>query len=346
MPITQIEATTDGAFKQRAPFQSANVRSQFIYNRYVDYGLTNNLYNNVYTHDPAYAYKGVTVGSELIPINHGHYLPFDPSWTVVWSTTDADVWNGTIDGGGVIAGSGPLSTFCMHKDHPDIKAITALPYDISVGTNMLDLFRPDGLTKQGYYKFVQGIHFETSKVEDTNWFGATYNQQVEYTQPSGTSTGVGRLDDAYPLCAGFSVNDKYLIGKYTCGAYLFMGPSKYEDVSIDGNHPRLAKKSINTGNENAINIPIVFQFRCSDAIKKIGGWRPGNELTNITYTKKIGLDIYERLNTTQLSADYGDIFSFDIEVSCKYTKDTPVISPLNIPSTGSLNISNINFKIE
>ena len=342
MPITLMEATTDGAFKQRAPFQSANVRSQFVYNRYVDYGLTNYLYASPDIINPAYAYQGKTVGSELVPVNYGHYLPFDPTWIAVWTTPDANVWNGTIDAGGAIGTNGPLSTFCIHKDHPDVKAITTFPYTI----NTVDLFRPDGLGKQGYYKFAHGLHFETSKVEDVNAFGVSYYKQVEYTQPTGTSTGAGRRDDAYPLKAGFSVNDSYLIGKYTCGSYLFMGPSKYEDISIEGNHPRLAKKTINVGNENAINIPIVFQFRCSDTIGKIGGWRPGNELTNITYTKKIGLDIYERLNTTQLSADYGDVFSFDIEVSCKYAKDTPVISPLNIPAEGSLNVQSINFKVE
>ena len=75
-----------------------------------------------------------------------------------------------------------------------------------------------------------------------------------------------------------------MIGKYTCGAYLYPFPLNYETLSVEGNHPRLSFKEVELGSENSINIPILFQFRCSDKLANVGGYRTSGALTNIKYS--------------------------------------------------------------
>ena len=68
---------------------------------------------------------------------------------------------------------------------------------------------------------------------------------------------------------------------------------------------------------------ILFQYRCSDILQYIGGYRNtnvygGTQPTNVSYTRKIGIDIYQK-DVTKLSGNaYGAVFSFDIQVQCKY----------------------------
>jgi hypothetical protein len=87
------------------------------------------------------------------------------------------------------------------------------------------------------------------------------------------------------------------------------------------------------GEEKAINLALVFQFRASDALGYVGGFRQSGNITNISYTKTLGVDI-QALNQP--------LYSFDFTVSCKYTQDslvTPVYVP-NIALTDLVNIRN------
>jgi len=38
------------------------------------------------------------------------------------------------------------------------------------------------------------------------------------------------------------------------------------------------------------------------------------------------------------------MFSFDVEISCKYTKETPVVTPVNIPAVGS--VEDVSYDIK
>ena len=102
-------------------------------------------------------------------------------------------------------------------------------------------------------------------------------------------------------------------------------PLNYDAISVSGNNPQSSSKVVEYGSENAINIPILFQFRASDKLGLVGGFRTNETLTNIKYTKKIGIDLYP----------YKDVpFSFDLQVSCRYKKVTSLDAPI-IP-TGNL----------
>jgi hypothetical protein len=79
---------------------------------------------------------------------------------------------------------------------------------------------------------------------------------------------------------------------------------------------------VGTGTANAIVIPIIFQFRPVDKLGNIGGFRLNGSLTNIAYSKTIGIDIKPR---------YSDNFSFDIKVTGRFKTDN-LRSPLTTVS--------------
>jgi TolA-binding protein len=339
-----------GAFKQTPSAQSAQVASQFIYGRVKEYGLGEDLYNgalsttatpnytaiaaNYQTSAPvATSYTGQIVNSVNVPYHWGHYLPFNPSYTGGGSyAVNSRVWDGNIISS-TPSGGGRLSEFCIHKDHPYLKTITSFdPY--TPLNSFAELFRPEfagGATisataTQQYLPFTHALHFETSVEEDSNVFGTKYYKQasrVTPADPSGT-LNANRGDNHYPIKLGFTPNDEYLVGKYTCGSYLYAYPLEYASISPEGNLD--AVKKVKNGTENSINIPILFQFRCSDKLGYVGGFRASGTLNNIKYTKKAGFDIIIKDEVP---------FSFDLQVTAQYTKETSLDAPL-VQGTGTI----------
>jgi hypothetical protein len=277
------------------------------------------------------------VGSgSKVPSNWGHYLPFAPQYSgIAGTSTNLSVWNGTTDGSGNANGGGYLTEFCISKDHPTLTTYgPSLTYSAS---NILAKFRPafdvsSGTTisttaLQQYLPFSHSLHFETSVSDLTNAFGIEYYKQASRAGVDSTVTdNTLRTDANYPIKLGFNPNDEFLIGKYTCGAYLFLYPQSYEAISVEGNFPARSTRSISFGDSNAINISVIFQFRCSDKLGFVGGYRTNNTLTNIKYSKKLGIDIILK---------NGEPFSFDLQVDAQYAKETTLDAPL-VQSTGTV----------
>jgi hypothetical protein len=113
---------------------------------------------------------------------------------------------------------------------------------------------------------------------------------------------------------GFSANDEYLIGKFSCGSYLFLSPVDSSFLQVPG-RSALSSILLENGKVNAINVPLIYQFRAVDKLGYIGGFRKSGDLSNITYTKKIGIDI-------QIKNE--DSFSFDVQVTGSYKNETLV----------------------
>lgn len=126
---------------------------------------------------------------------------------------------------------------------------------------------------------------------------------------------------------GFNDRDRYLIGNHTCGSYLYVAPSTIDQLLVDGTDTR-GVKFVNKGENSGIEIPIIFQFRMADyfgqgnqGIGVIGGFNPISstqiiskaKAINLSYTKRIGLDVYVKNETT---------FSFDVEVTAKYRRES------------------------
>jgi hypothetical protein len=325
-----------GSFKQISSTQSSQVKSQFIYSRSKEFGLSELLYidsSNI-VQNSAYTYNGQAVsGTPNIPVNYGHYLPFGPQEIIPNSVPDAKVWDGTTDANSIPQGGGRLTEFCISKDHPFLKTSAVGPsFQVA---NIDKIFRPEfnqggpvtTSTSQAYFPFSHAHHFETDVDDSPNVFGVEYYKQSARVTPDANLTqDSSRNDSNYPIKLGFTKNDEYLIGKYTCGAYLYLYPTKYEAISVEGNFPARSTKKITFGSQNSINIPVLFQFRASDRLGYVGGYRTDGELTNIKYSKKIGIDIILKEDSP---------FSFDLQVSTQYNKETSLDSPL-VQSRGNV----------
>lgn len=336
--VTKNPTPTINKFKQIASLQSGQVKSQCIASRIRNYGLSESLYlpatpatdyASATYYSAGYAYGGRTIGSALnTPSNWGHYLPFAPQSVIGGSSSNAKVWNGTTDASSNGQGGGQLTEFCISRDHPDIRVLCGASFTYSV-PNITTIFRPlfasaspptvASTAPQKTLPFAHALHFETTVSENTNQYGAPYYAQATRITPVSLTNNTLRNDSNYPIKLGFTPNDEYLIGKYTCGAYLYMFPSDYADLSVQGNFPSRSTKNVTFGTQNAYNIPILFQFRCSDKLGYVGGYRASGVLNNVKYQKRMGIDINIKNEAP---------FSFDLEVSAQYSKETAIDAPI------------------
>jgi hypothetical protein len=303
--VSLSDVKTNDSKIQISPFQSAQIKSQFIYSRYKSVGLEQELYQDntggVFATDTQNI--DVEINQYLVPVLSSSLN----------GGANANVWNGTYSGITPV-GNGQLNEFCIHKSHPDLR-----------GQAIQDLITPRAgstfsTTASSYPVIMHSRLFNRGADESNGKKQLAYFKPTSVAPPATLDSNL--LNSNYPCKLGFLDNDKYLIGKYTCGAYLFLSPAEYPNVMVEGS-TALATKLVETGEQNALNIPIIFQFRCSDKLSFIGGWRSGTSLKNITYTKKVGIDIQVKGKAP---------FSFDLELSCKYTRDS-LIKPNFIPHT-------------
>ncbi len=103
----------------------------------------------------------------------------------------------------------------------------------------------------------------------------------------------------------YLADDKYLVGGNSCGAMLFTRPQNQDSIQVstaDASSPFTIQ-----GNKSIV-IPIVFQFRMTDAVGRLDG--DGSKSlasSQLKYTKKIGFDLF-----------LGSEIKFDIEVSASF----------------------------
>lgn len=96
------------------------------------------------------------------------------------------------------------------------------------------------------------------------------------------------------IAPSFNKNDKYLIGLNSCGARLFVEPSSRDLIQVNGSSAD-AYMELNGGLDNAIYIPITFQYRMQDASGRYGVkdiTAQLSESTNTRYAKKINIELY------------------------------------------------------
>ena len=302
--------------RQAAPYVSGNANSQFIYPRWKSVGLDQDLYFATTSYVSGYDYQGNPSG---YPQNGSALIPYDPAISTVptASGTNGSVWNGGYTGstGSYVGlGNGYLSEFCIHKDHPAL--IT--------GQSFVNLVKPDyagGIVVYPYFR--QSDYFYTDNSISNYWMQLGYTPvTTDFVQGATAS----REDSMYPYKLGFESNDEWLLGRYSCGSYLFLGPVTPSSIQVQGS-TSLASQFVQTGNNNALIVPLIYQFRATDKLGYIGGFRANGNPTNITYTKKLGIDIQVRNQSP---------FSFDLEVTAKYKNDT--LSSPNFATQGGTNL--------
>ena len=290
-------------------YQSGQLKGQFLYSRYKDVGLVNDLY--------------------LQPLPALRII--QPDTTTGLGITQPWIWDKTTVNPGVApTGGGYANRFGIHTDHPAIN-----PPASASAVTLTGLQTPAVLidTISGYpqspevtSEFRHSKYFNDLGAKNKPTPQLCYQKNWVPLPPGSLSPYTPSIQEL-PDKFGFVDEDRYLIGSDTCGAYLFLGPVTFNQLLVDGVNA-LASTQLATGATNAIVIPVIFQYRMVDyygpsisssstsAGKGIlGGYNPSSTVppNNLTYVRQIGLDLYQRDNQT---------FSFDIQVSATYKKDS------------------------
>jgi hypothetical protein len=305
-----IGLTGASCFIHPSPFQSSNSNSQFVYSRYKSVGFDEDLYFT----PPASSAWNEDTGVSGIPLDLGTLLPFNPTGSTTPGISNSFVWGGTYDTTNQVPfGNGKLNEFCVHIDHPTIAYESKQPSPKTFKELVKPSQGPVGTRGFNYPAFRHSAGFEASNTEA--FIPGVTNQtkgyqQLAYNKIFNNTYGVSGDNHSYPEKLGFSPDDEFLIGKYSCGSYLYMAPSSHYPIQVEGS-TSLATKTLSPGTENAIVIPVLFQMRCQDKLGFVGGFRNSGTIRNVTYTKKIGIDI---------KVSNEEVFSFDLSVSGSYTK--------------------------
>ena len=312
-----------------APYQSAQRRGQFIYSRYMD----------VSNQNPHYIVEPVETVTQPFDItDYEHGLSYDSGTALATSTSNDDfIWNGSFtDFNGVwdndkinvtnISNVGLYQYnrgLYMHKDHPLLQNIwedgTGNNYSVDAVRKSMIVSMPKtatfatGSTLFSFFGYNSALDITKTKQQTAYHSGRGLKEQSLWTDPN-IAEDLGR-----PIKMSFEENDQYLLGGRSCGAFLFMSPINIETLKVGG-ETRRSNKEINPKKDNesnAVSVDVVFQYRMTDYFGnnealdtgRIGGFAR-LAYNNLTYTKKIGFDIFDK---------QGEQFSFDLEVFAKYS---------------------------
>jgi hypothetical protein len=151
--------------------------------------------------------------------------------------------------------------------------------------------------------------------------------QILQASPSLTGANLKCLwDTTAPGYINYSRNgktsfdgfDQYTLGKQSCGSYLFVSADTHQNIQVDGDSIQ-SYELVEFGQQNSLNIPLVFQYRMTDYFGLTTGSGLGNiagdttgATVNLTYSKKIGFDIYP---------NNSEVIQFDVELFAKYRSD-------------------------
>ena len=312
-----------------AYYQSGQATGQYIWSRYTDIGLVNSLYVN-----PTPSLSNLS-DRALLPDFTG-------------TTTRPWIWDGSpIPPASSPLGNGFESVFCFHTDHPDLNApsslISAQAINLQLPSINIDPATGYAISPEGVTAFRHSTYCNT--VSNNGKFSPQLGYRQPFLQNAGpapfltpfnTSSLPTPLDyTQLPDKFGFLTNDRYLIGSNTVGSYLFLGPSVFNQLNVNGIDAR-ANRLVQTGDENAIIIPVIFQYRMEDYYGTaggagagiVGGYDPAVTVPpkNLTYVRRIGVDIYTQDEP---------VFSFDIQVTAVYKKTS--LSQVVATSTPAVN---------
>lgn len=318
---TTIETGYD--FVRPYPEASSQSLGQYIQSRYYSIDGTRKLYGEVNgaTHGIFSTLPQLTGGTPILSTGIG-----DIEWTGGGTTQDAIsgfASGSTASGDFIWKGStGPSSSInvvsstntsltpiydnaiLVHSDHPQI-------------SSWLSTSQPNVTASQE----VRNSIFGNIPVGIT---GSGIQTPFAYWGPAGGTTNIGITNKV-----GFESDDQYLLGPKSVGAYLFLNPSTYGDIVVNGSDS-LSFRTVEFGDTNSLTIPVTFQYRMTDyfgssntGLGNLAGNRFATKGQNLIYTKTIGIDIYSNpLNKER--------FSFDIEVTARYYSKTLTTS--DVPS--------------
>lgn len=107
-----------------------------------------------------------------------------------------------------------------------------------------------------------------------------------------------------PLGLGFDENDRFGVGYYTCGSFLYPALQSISSVQVQGNS---TDGTLVIPGETELLIPIIFEYRMIDRLGKINGLKQFDLTNQLEYSKKLGIDML--LNNQK--------FRFDVNVRAR-----------------------------
>jgi hypothetical protein len=257
-------------FLNDSPYQSAHLKGQFVYSRFKD--IANNT-TALYALENLDTSASATRGALAIPYEYGaESAPAGTSPGYIFTSYSGVNPQGT----NITTASVYDNSIFLHIDHPFLLTTS------SVG----DVYD-------------NGNRFVQSKAAKVN------NIQMGYYYSTTASRSIKMA---------FEPNDQYLLGGMSCGSYLFTSPLSIDALSTNADNTS-GKKTIITGAGNEIAIDVIFQYRMTDyaGTSDAGlGFLAGEysqTKTNLTYSKRIGIDVIDVDNNK---------FAFDLEVFAKY----------------------------
>ena len=289
----------------------ADIGKNAAYDKY-EYGLSYNNFGITVDANGIKNFKNATITPYTISLN-----PNDFVWAGSFNVAQGFVPHRTSIGGGII-GSLPSGTInfqsytnglYMHVDHPLINAGTN-------STPLVEILR-NGLVGMPKTAVLRATDAHGKKQTPLRLINTIATVSAGVNVPGLRGTGK----------CGFSPEDQYLLGGRSCGSFLYISPLNVNSLVVDASN-KSGKKLIPGGSANAISVDLVFQYRMTDYFgpKSSGTGRVGgvidNTLTNLSYAKKIGIDIVDFDNNN---------FKFDVEVTSKYATEGRNIN--NVTST-------------
>lgn len=159
-----------------------------------------------------------------------------------------------------------------------------------------------------------------SEFERISNFNPTYRENV-YQNPFGEETNTK-----------YSKNDKYLIGRNSVGATLYTSINDIESYQVEGVDTS-STKTIFSGDQDSIIIPLEYQFRMSDAFGNPNGDTSLSLNSEFEYKKKIGFDVHLQ----------GSRLSFDVIINSKFRASNSAVNKLGIKEASRKSLSTPNI---
>jgi hypothetical protein len=342
-----ISNTTPEDYINSGPDQSSQLKGQFIYSRFKNIANDDNLYvitegvnsdgdintaadlgtwsaYDKYEYGISYVFTapndpvnnpfgkvpviGTTGFKNFSTVTTAPYSPVSDSpndfiWSGDYSTTATPTPKKVAIGLNTITNEQYTNGIYLHVDHPLLQG----------GTNSLLQIASQGLVGMPKTASLRATDLNGKKQTPLRIINTISTTDTPTTaNPTGIIYGLRQTGKA-----GFSPEDQYLLGGRSCGSFLYISPLNTTSLVVDASN-KSGKKIIPGGSANAITVDLVFQYRMTDYYgpKSTGTGRVGgvlnNTFTNLSYAKKIGIDIIDFGNND---------FKFDVEVTAKYAPE-------------------------
>jgi hypothetical protein len=301
------------------PFQSSQMKGQYVYSRYKNLANDDELYSSSVIDLSSFDGSGIDDFEYGMTYNINYSagnLPvvnqdrnYNGATGAPYTTTTGVndfIWSGSYSGLSPVvtsldAGAGsPTSTqydngIFLHKNHPIINQNSA--------NNQLNIIQLQSAGIIGMPKTATRRVNMDSGIKQSPYRIAQWRNNVNNVL-------------SRPLKMSFDTNDVFLLGGRSCGSFLFIAPLEKDSLLVDAKN-KFGRARIETGSSKALSIDMIFQYRMTDyygddnSTGRVGGIIT-NTLANLTYSKKIGVDVVDS-NRNE--------FQFDVEVYAKYKSE-------------------------